>query len=208
MEHARQLSDEIQRVKSDPVFTDAEALLAQSGAPEILPAPVVDDNEGRHLNTIEEMRAEFTRQLAVLDAEFAASRAQWPAKYVEDLHQLTRRAQDEGEFEAWRVAQQELDRFEAERELRREDVSFVQEGLATVQVIHIALLHGYREVRARGIVDLTDKSVRQLEETQRQLTREGRMEAASAIHAEIRRLKTLPEYLAAVQLLTPVGGGE
>ncbi len=203
---AGELSAEVRRVKSSPAVTGAEALLAASGTPEVTPIPLTDD--AQHANAAEEVKAEYARQLAVLDAEYAEKRAKWPEKYVEDLHQLMRKVQDEGEYEAWRVAQQELDRFELERELRKVDVSFVQEGLASLQNRHLALLHGYREAQARGIIELTDKSVRQLEETQRRLTREGKMEAAAVTNGEIRRLKSLPEYLAAVQLLTPVSGGE
>jgi len=202
MEHARQINDAIQRVKSHPLLTHAETLLA-AGGNNGLPPPLHATPAGWHVETMDQIRAEFERQLAVLDAESAGNRAKWPAKYVDDLHQMAIGAQKEGEFETWRVLQLELDRFDAARELRTIDVSFVHDGLAAMQTRHLALLHSYREARARGVTGLVDNYTTQLEEAQRKLTREGHMEAATAVNGEIRRLKNHPEHLAAVQLLAP-----
>ena len=200
MERAKQINEEIQRVKSDPRLTKAGALLAAGGLPSALP-----DAAGWHAEAVGKARSEFNRQLVVLDAESAENRAKWPVKYVDDLYLMARRAQGAGETDAWRAVQLELDRFDAARELRPADVVPANDGLAALQTRHLALLHSYREARARGVASLVEKCVRQLGEAARQPGREGDAEAASAVNAEIQRLKNHPEFLAALQLLAPAG---
>ena len=200
MERAKQINEEIQRVKSDPLLARAAAVLAAGGLPSTLhPAA------GWHAETIGKVRSEFNRQLVALDAESAENRAKWPVKYVDDLYLMARRAQGAGETDDWRAVQLELDRFEAARELRPADVVPGHDSLAALQTRHLALLQGYREARARGVAGLVEKCAAQLAEAARQPGRGENAEAAAAVSAEIQRLKNHPEFLAAAQLLSPAG---
>jgi hypothetical protein len=198
MDVAAALNAEIKRVRGSPDLQEAEAELATSTAISSVPVDptkvlAVTDN----VTELGRIREEYEAQLAVLEKECEDKVGRWPDKYMDALKQMMEQFQHEGDFTGWERANSELERFEVDRVVLPTDVVSQPARLADLQKRHLSMLDEYRRSQARGVISLVDTFNQRLENLQKTLTRAGDMEPAAAVNAEIKRLLSRSEYLAA-----------
>ena len=123
---------------------------------------------------------------------------------MRELDALMERRRAAGDFEGWAVVQAERVRFEDSRQV----VAPAEDDRSELSL----LKHKYSKMRSdqrllnsRKLVALCKKYVNDLTDIQRVYTQEGHMELARTVNAEIRRVRNIPEYLAAETLLAESG---
>jgi tRNA A-37 threonylcarbamoyl transferase component Bud32 len=172
--------------------TEAEVAAAEAAAEAELP------------EALKEKQREYERQALEIGAAQKAFQQAWPAEYMRELDTLMERRRTAGDFEGWAVVQSERVRFEDSRQV----VAPAEDDRSELGL----LKHKYSKMRSdqrllnsRKLVALCKKYANDLTDIQRVYTQEGQMELARTVNAEIRRVRNIPEYLAAEALLAESG---
>lgn len=210
MSDAAEVNSEIRRVRAAADLQEAETLLAEYGAHadgEAVVALPPKALTGEPPDEVASLRKRYEEQLAAIEADYARNIEEWPAKYLAALGALMERYQAAGDYSGWQAVNNEIARFEIDRVLQPTHIAPEPAKLAELQKQHVALLNAYRATRARGIVSLAEQHVNALTEIQRKRTIDGNMEEAGAVNAEIRRIRSSPEVLAAQAELAPPAAG-
>jgi RNase P subunit RPR2 len=197
---------EIRRVQGSADVQDAEAALAaatETGPAKPPPAGVLPSAGPGQLAELAPLRTRYQEQLDGTASDFTRKMDEWPDKYLAALKALMEQVRQQGIYDEWDAVKTELDRFEADRQIQPKDVAAQPARLGQLQKQHLDLLAQYRRARASGVVKAADEFVARLEELQKKLTRDGNMEMAAAVNAQIRQVRGSAEYLAAKQELAP-----
>jgi len=192
-------------VRAAPGYIEAETLVADIGALSETEKPVTLP-PGERLAELQPLRLRYEEQLAATESDFSRQQNLWPEKYLQALNTLMMEFQNAGDFSGWESVRNEIDRFEMDRMLPPNQLAAEPRRLLEIQRRHLALLQGYREARARGIVNLAEAHIKTLTELQSKYTKAGDMASAGEINAEIRRIRNAPEVLAAQTELAPPTG--
>ena len=202
MHEAANVNNEIRRVRAAPAYLDAEAIIADFGSLTEAEKPVKPPPEER-IAELQPLRRRYEERLVATEGDFTRQQELWPEQYLQALGTLLMQYQNAGDFSGWEAVKFEMDRFEVDRLLLPEQLVAAPQRLLDVQRQHLKLLNGYREARARGIVKLAEEQIKTLTGLQSRFTKAGDMESAGAVNAEIRRLRSAPEVLAAQAELIP-----
>jgi len=196
------VNNEIRRVRSAPGYLESEAFVAEIGPLAETEKPVTLP-PGERLAELQPLRRRYEEQLAATESDFSRQQNLWPEKYLQALNQLMMEFQNAGDFSGWESARNEIDRFEMDRLLLPGQLATEPPRLLETQRQHLTLLQGYREARARGIINLAETQIKTLAELQSKYTKAGDMASAGEINAEIRRIRNAPEVQAAQNELNP-----
>ena len=202
MREAAIVNNEIRRVRSAPGYLESEAFVAEIGPLAETEKPVTLP-PGERLAELQPLRRRYEEQLAATESDFSRQQNLWPEKYLQALNQLMMEFQNAGDFSGWESARNEIDRFEMDRLLLPGQLATEPPRLLETQRQHLTLLQGYREARARGIINLAETQIKTLAELQSKYTKAGDMASAGEINAEIRRIRNAPEVQAAQNELNP-----
>jgi serine/threonine protein kinase len=202
MREAAFVNNEIRRVRSAPGYLEAETFVAEIG-PLVEAGKPVTLPPGQRLDELQPLRQQYEEQLAATESDFTRQQNLWPEKYLEALNKLLLEYQSEGDFTGWESTRNEIDRFEMDQMLLPGQLTGEPSRLHETQRQHLMLLQGYREARARGIINLAERYIKTLTGLQSKYTKAGDMAAAGEINAEIRRIRNAPEVLAAQTELAP-----
>jgi len=147
-------------------------------------------------NDVAALKASYEKALPAIIASYEASAKSWPDHYVNALKELQSKLQKDGNLEGWQDAKKELDRFNGDPKIADGALS----SRAEVQAIQ----NKYRDLprqlsldKNQKIVALSQKHLAKLTALQTDLTKQGKMEDAMAVNAEIKRVKGSPEVSAA-----------
>ena len=69
-------------------------------------------------DSLKALRGVYEKQLQLIEEESVTCIHRWPERYVSKLKAFQIEAQKRGDFDTWRLAQTELDRFQAERGMK------------------------------------------------------------------------------------------
>ena len=139
---------------------------------------------------------DYVRQVADIENRQTAFQQTWPTEYVSELDLLMERRRLAGDFDGWSVAQQERKRFNESRQLAVHLDETLPE-LAALGGKYRQMLSDQKLLHSRRLVSLCKRYVNDLTDSQKTYTQQGKMETASAVNAEIRRVRTAPSQLAA-----------
>jgi serine/threonine protein kinase len=139
---------------------------------------------------------EYARQVAEIENGQTVFQRAWPAEYLRELELLMERRRMAGDFDGWSVAQQERKRFDESRQLD-ERVGEALPELATLSGKYRQMLSDQKLLYSRKLVSLCKRYVNELTDFQKAYTQQGKMDMASAVNAEIRRVRSAPGQLAA-----------
>jgi len=157
-------------------------LLDSRESPPAAAAVVVD------LPELRQLQAAFGQQLADIETEQRRQLAAWPLEYRRELEALLERRRAAGDFEGWAVIQAEEQQFGSSRQIGP-IASGEPAELTALKTKYQQMLAAQRIERCRRLVMESKKYVNDLSNLQRDHTREGRMDVAAALNAEIRRVR-------------------
>lgn len=211
MDVAAAVNAEIRRVKNMPEQLEAEAQLAGvSGAPAaddgLGAAPILSlSAEKKMLSEIREPREEMDSLLVEIDNENADKMQSIPDQYQEALRRLMDQFQQVGDYSGWETVNREAQRFDADRTLLVRDVVQALTPLAELQKRFIRMRDEVRLLRAQKVVKVFGDYLGKLEVLQKRFTKEGKMDAATAVNAEIKVIRVRQDYVEAQAELVVTG---
>jgi len=148
---------------------------------------------------LELKKAEFVQQLGALVTSQEAAVASWSEAFLKELETLTERRRTAGDFEGWVSAQEERKKFEESGAID-EETNEPTDDTTDLRLLKSKYRQSAEEQRIlhhRRLLTLSRKYITDLTELQRATMQGGQMNIASAINTEIRRVRSLPQYLAA-----------
>lgn len=160
------------------------------GAVPVAPVPTPPPIAALQIAELQNRQTAFNQQLQAIASETQRDADKWPQDYLRDLDALAKQCQTAGDYDGWKVASTTLKQFKDSRQINDPPVGHDLPEMTQ-------LIGRYREKvsaqhldRCRRLVSTTKKYVGDLTEMQKAMTREGNMDAATAINAEIRRVQT------------------
>ena len=206
MDKAELISAEIQRVRLLHMVVAAEELVAKATrGGSFLPAGAGFVGDTPPTAELERLRTEREKLLKAVDARDAQTHAtlgDWPRQYVAALRTLIDSFQQSGNYNALEAAAIELGRFEEQQTLRPEDVAEEPEGLRQTQEAFLQRLQAEEENAVAEKYKLYQDYLAQLERMKSELTKQGKIEAASAVNQELRTIRKNAGYLAVARYAT------
>ena len=142
------------------------------------------------IGQVASFKSKYETALLNIDADFRKKMNEWPAKYRKDLTDLRNRMQQRGHFQAWVDIGAELERFETTGTINETNVVPDPHELKGLQERYMHSMTGIALDRARRVVAETDGYVKSLRNLQRTVTKQGKMQKAMAIDAEIKRVES------------------
>lgn len=205
LEIAAVVNAAIKRERSSADLLEAEAALAKlpDGASDVAPKVVGVAPSATGLNELQTRCLALNTNLAVIEQEYETKRAKWPDQYSEALKSQMTKCQKAGDYFGWESANTEHERFLIDRRLLEAHIVTDPALLRALQLQHIQQLREIGKNRSQAVRKLFDGQTAKLDEWKKTLTRNGEMELAAAVNAEIRQLQKRQEYEAAVRDLTP-----
>lgn len=149
---------------------------------------------------LEQKQNEYARQLSEIEADQLTFVRAWPVEYARELDLLMERRRTAGDFEGWAVVQTERKRFDDTRQINDQ----VSEELSELNVLkskYRQMLADQKLLRSRKLVTLCKKYGNDLTDMQKIYMRDGKMDLATAVNAEIRRVRGTPEQIEAEEVL-------
>ena len=143
---------------------------------------------------------DYARQLAEMEAEQTTFVRAWPVEYARELDLLMERRRTAGDFEGWAVVQTERKRFDDTRQITEQSSEELSE-LNVLKGKYRQMLADQKLLRSRKLVTLCKKYVNDLTDMQKTYMRDGKMDLATAVNAEIRRVRGAPEQTEAEEVL-------
>ena len=175
---------------------------ASASAPEAEAAPAAPR---RLPDGGESLRADFEAQLRNIQSSRQDQERYALAQYHQDLNELRRTVQEEGDYEAVMAADRALKAY-----AENQSLAAVAEGdpkkLVVLKQRCAQTLEDVAKTFSRPIVSVEKKYVASLDELRRSYTQRGDMERAGIVSDEIQRVHQLPEVLAAEATLAKAGG--
>lgn len=159
---------------------------------------------------LDRKQKEYERQLSDIEGEKTKFQDAWPTEYVRELDLLMERRRTAGDFEGWAVAQAEHKRFDESHQMNESSADEFPE-LVVLKNKYRQMLSDQRLLYSRKLVTLGKRYVNDLTDMQKAYMQERKMDLASAVNAEIRRVKSSPLQVMAEGVLaasTTAGAGE
>jgi len=149
---------------------------------------------------LDQKQRDYTRQLSEIESEQATFQAAWPTEYSRELDLLMERRRTAGDFEGWAVVQAERKRFDESPQVN-DPTGDEPSELNVLKAKYRQMLSDQRLLHSRKLVTLCKKYVNDLTDMQKTFMQDGKMDLASAVNAEIRRVKGSPQQQAAEGVL-------
>ncbi len=151
-------------------------------------------------DALDQKQNEYAKQVVEIEAAQAMFQRVWPVEYARELDLLKERCRTAGDFEGWDVVQNERKRFDDTRQIN-EHASETLSELNVLKNKYRQMLSDQRLLHSRKLVTLCKKYVNDLTDMQKSYMQEGKMDLASAVNTEIRRVRNTPQQLAAEAVL-------
>lgn len=143
---------------------------------------------------------EYMRQLKEIEGGRTVFHRVWPDEYVRELELMMERRRIAGDFDGWAVVQTERKRFDETRQVNEPSGEELSE-LSALKGKYRQMQSDQKLLHSRKLVTLRKKYENELSDMQKVYTQEGKMDQAMLVNAEIRRVRNMPEQLAADALL-------
>lgn len=140
-----------------------------------------------------EMRDAYFAQLAEINRSGAEYDRAWREQYVAGMKDLERRQIEAGNYHEWQFVDAELKQFAASGTIGA-SVAGEPADLRDLKQKYLGAAEGIVAARAKNKIAATKKYLNGLSEILSAYTREGDMEAAALVDAELRRASDAPEF--------------
>lgn len=142
------------------------------------------------------MRSSHDMAMLRIEADFSRKKENWPREYVKALEDLQQKMQNDGNYDGWNAVRDQLYYFEVYQDIDSvstttttgtEDTELKE--LAELKSRFKNMLANYNSERSQAVLSESNKYIELLTNMQKDLTREGKMDEASAVNGEIKRIK-------------------
>lgn len=137
-----------------------------------------------------ELVAKYNEDIKKIESTYEKKVADWPELYIADLKKMSDERRKAGDFASYSAAEDELERFEANRDWVLADPS--QEKLVELQKKHIDLTVQYQKERDDALAAAQKKTVATMQTLLSKFTKENNIEAAKAVNNELIKLTGTP----------------
>ena len=166
----------------------------------VLSLPLSAASEKFVIPAVPALKASFEKSLKTLITSYDTATKNGSSSYVAALKELQVRLQKAGDLDGWTAVKNELDRLNVDPNA---DPSIPADALSSGEAL-LALQTKFRGVLAQLAVDknqkivaLSQKYITSLTALQMDLTKQGKMDEALVVNAEIKRVKGSPEVITA-----------
>ncbi|MBM4163326.1 MAG: hypothetical protein FJ222_02635 [Lentisphaerae bacterium] len=146
------------------------------------------------------LKASFEKSLQAIIANYEGAVKNWTGSYIAALKTLQVKLQKTGDFDGWTAVENELARINADPDAKP---GIPPDAISRVDAL-LALQTKFRDVpsqlaldKNQKIVALSQRYIASLTALQTTLTKQGRMEEALVVNAEIKRVKGSAEVVMA-----------
>ena len=164
---------------------DLAVCFAATPAPPVEPEPVQPAPSAQ----LQGRQVTFNQQLQTIAADQRRDADKWPQDYLRELNALAERRRTAGDFDGWAVTTATVKQFNINRQIGDPPSGADFPELTQLIRKYREIVTGQRLDRCRRLVSTTKKYVNDLAGMQSALTREGKMDAAAAVNAEIHRVQ-------------------
>lgn len=142
------------------------------------------------------LKASYEKSLNGIVSAHETAVKSWPESYFNALKALQSKLQKDGNLDGWSDVKAELDRFQSEPRIEPAHLSARAELQSVQTKYKEAPLQAALE-KNQKILSLSQKYQAKLKALQSDLTKQGKMEEALAVNAELKRVKASPEVTSA-----------
>lgn len=139
----------------------------------------------------------YEKDLANIDAGCKKALAAWPDQYLQALKNLEQKFQDVGDLENLMTVRKESARFTAAKQVAEDMVVQAPKDLADLQRKAMKSEQNAELKKSRQVVSSAEKYLAILEQLKKDLTKNGNVDDAIVVNAEIGKVKQRPEVTAA-----------
>jgi hypothetical protein len=130
-------------------------------------------------------RTIYTRELLELDQSLSQNLAPWRTNYKTALEKLMKERQAAADTAGALAARDELNRFREEKDIPERDAPSTATAVTHIRELFRSEIDRLNYQHARRVLQLTDKYVNHLATRQRDLTRDGKLDAASDLTTQM-----------------------
>ncbi|MDA3924729.1 MAG: serine/threonine-protein kinase [Kiritimatiellae bacterium] len=195
---ASAVNNEIDKVKTAQRYIDAETALAGSDrsiTTERSAEVLLSANGDFRVGEVTKMRESFEKQINKAIEDHASKISAWPEQYLNRLAQLRDEFQRAGDYDGWEQVSEEISRFEVDLEIAPEHLQLYLDKLMKVQNEFRLKKDKYKRDFAESVVKTTDAYLNKLQNLQKRLTVNGKMEEAAKVNSEIKRVRSQVDYI-------------
>ena len=151
---------------------------------------------------LEQKRQEYTRHVEDYEATQKTDLALWPKEYLRELDDLIERRRTLADYSGWENASAERKRFIDTQEIGEMiDDDDTLSDLTRLKSKYRQTLASIKLAHSRALLTLSKNYINDLTKTRASYMQDGKMDLATAVNAEISRVRSLPHYLAAEAVL-------
>ncbi len=160
------------------------------------PEPVPDVSV---LEAIEDSRRELAGNLAKVETEMQQDAEKIRREYIEELRSRQHQRQRQGDFDGWAALKYEIDRFHGTHVITYEIIENAPPLFRDLQERYLEKTEKHLAEKDRRLMRVFERHLQKLADRQRDLTRRNLMDEAMLVNREIKRIESLPEFVAAQQ---------
>lgn len=142
-----------------------------------------------HAYDLSRLQGIYDKSMQKIDDKYSNSDLSSGIAYVSALQALQKSVQQKGDLDGWQTIQKEVLRYRKEHKLSNANFVSSMPDLEAVQKKHVAPLKETPVKKSKEVLALFEKYLKRLESMQTDLTRQGKIDDALQINAEIKRLK-------------------
>ncbi len=135
------------------------------------------------------MREDYQRDLAITEEEFATKLELLPENQLSELSELQMNLQQAGDYDAWSLVRDEIDRFTLVRTVKESDIVNSSVELSVLQKSYIDMVDNLQMNKESRLFSAAQAYINNLLELQKKLTISSQMEAAEAVSQEMKKVK-------------------
>jgi len=144
------------------------------------------------------LRSKYDAVLKDITSRYDAESAQLPAKYLKAVEAIQFDSQAKGDLQGVVAAKRESAQFALASDLPAEDGTELAPALKTIRAKYRQQVQQLAAKRDKEIVTLVQQYAARLSTMEKQLTKDGKIDEALAVHGEVERVKSSKEAQAAI----------
>lgn len=210
IEFASVLNDEILKVRESPKYVEALQVVDNSSAirmtdVERTPDVLLNTKGDPRVGEVAAMRKSFEESIDKASVTHSDRISAWPQEYISRLTQLRDEYQRAGDYDGWENVSDEIERFKVDLDIQPENLQLYLPKLLSVQNEFRLKRDKYKSDYGESVVKTTDKYLNKLQSLMKSLTVNGKMDDAAEVNTEIKRVRSLADYVEAKKTIALQG---
>jgi hypothetical protein len=150
---------------------------------------------------LDDCKTSYTKMLQEIETESLGNLMSYPDEYLNAVETMAQAFQQKGDLEGWQAVTAEKNRFAIARTVSERDLVKEPNALRKMQLHYRESVKRTKLIRAKKIVAMTTRYIQTLENMQKKLTVDGKIEEALRVKTELQRVETSGEFVNSSKLL-------